>query len=581
MPPKQKTSKGNPPAQPARNTTGDVILYETMAILVARMVLVVFPLIYIYGARQWITLGWYICFVGLAGGHFLVYLGVCINSWTRSTNHREVFGPATTWFTLRRFYVFFGLSLVDVAAFATVIGLWLKDHSVYEHTPIKYTPSVNTNGYFTFEMICVSFVFTTIIWFIHGVMLVRAIWKDEEVYLENNTLATDKRALFIDANKNTAKGVKLESMYIKIYAFFAFLTILTVMTLLFMYFVLIFWTRTVLNLYVFVGFVTAATIFYLIYVGMYYTYVRQPLLNDVTQDNMSTDDTRRELDAENIALHIFLGFTLAVQWMFFVYYWTLETPSVKFDKMPHFQPDLLVQRPSFYVLLDQAAMNSGFLAFTLVYSITFLYTGDWNTYGGNVIPERLVKSKYLNLSYSKSPGIHIFINMLLSVFYFLFLSFILMAITGSHWIVQNWENLTIAYTITGAVVVGCFSIMLGIRWSGLSKDVGVYYLNGEWVLITWKLVVGSIFAYLLGFVIFVTTTAQYDELRDGEWEKILEPTTTPVSYITVYYPAAINALYVTSLVFLVSIVNSITSTSVRYRADKENATLLTKIAENE
>ena len=575
---------------------------NTVIMMIARAFLMAFSVAYLVGGTDWIILGWFIPYAVLFGINFLVLAAVCIQSMNMAKRPQVLGDDITSWNPLRKLYALTFISSIDYATNVIIWSIWLHNNNVFVTDPHTGTPVINSSTYFSFQSMCAAFVFSSCIYLIYGFQFMRSIWNqrqsivlhtsdggaagppkqlDVAQYALSQLSRNQRKVINLDVGRGS-KNVTTEGDWRVIVYFVAGLVFVLCMYLvLFIFFYHTFYAQSSMLFTVAFSFYWIAFGAFLVMGGFYYIgadSVRNKILNTEPDANRSTAETYWELDNEMVSYHLFGLLVLLFNLIFFIDAITMTgVNKIDWSSVPKFNTAILVQSQYFYVWVTQAALNTGALCFMAYYTVNFFFTFFWNT-GGDVdiadAPPAVERppNSALMLGAKKASYVAIGVSVGLLVIWAVFYAFILSAMMGFHFLPRYIYPITIVFA---SVFFVCILVAIAVtfrRMTAVETDASVtgkfrqmFNINMDWYLSTYRTIIAIPFTFVIQVIIMSVTTHDFFKPEITNDPSCINPPSgaPPYNPCSAYWSVAVLAMYVTSLVYMVCIVNAFSSLSTK------------------
>ena len=597
---------------------GNTVAVAFTAGIIVRAVLNVLPLVYILGADNWTVLAFVITYSILFGILVVIVLAILIRAAMRSRGNQSIFGSnIVTWNPLRHFYAAAFYTIVDYATNMSLWYVWLYRNDEYLNSPTSSnTPDPNAAGFYPFQMLCGAFIFSSVIMFVLYFNVVRSLWTQRQA-LTNRANDVDegiKTAYGQLSERNTfahldhfQKPSGMENNNAKIRAFIATGAIyhLVMVVYLFIYAYHVFYASTEMNY-------TAVTVllwlgvgFYIINISIYYIpsgsspSVQHRIRNSQTDNDKITAETNAEMDAEVGNYFLTNFFILAFNIIFAIYAYLLSgTNDIEWGTVPKFDPFAVVQSAWLYVWLTNAALNYGALPFFVYYAVTFVFVSSapenydnppdaeesgsiqQNDSSANqpLLANQQGATKTL-VGYRKGSVFIIIMNGVALLVWAGLYFFFVQAMVGGHVLAQYMFPVTLTFCIVFGILIIAFYAIMFTRTSRVQTEAAAtnteqksWEWNKTWYLSLYRNVVSITITFLLQAIVLIVTLDKYFNNRtNSDWECIKgipSTATPPYSSCSLYWTAAILALYCCSLVYLICIINEFATQTVKVQIIK-------------
>jgi hypothetical protein len=582
---------------------GKWVSTDTVIMMIARAFLMAFSIAYLVGGTDWIIIGWFIPYAVLFGINFLVLVGVCIRSMNLEKKPQVLGDNITSWNPLRKLYALTFISTIDYATNVTIWSIWLHNNNIFITDPHTNTPVVNSSTYFSFQSMCAAFVFSSCIYIIYAFQFMRSIWNQRQsvVLQEDESPAkqidvaqyaasqyammqmarNQRKVINIDIGGGS-KNVTTDGDW-RVIAYFVFglVFVLCMYLVLFIFFYHTFYAQSSMLFTVAFSFYWIAFGSFIVMGGFYYIgadSVRNKILKTEPNANRSTAETYWELDNEMVSYHLFGVLVLLFNLIFFIDAITMTgVNKIDWSSVPKFNTAILVQSQYFYVWVTQAALNTGALCFLAYYTVNFFFTFAWNTGGDSEIidakpaAERPPNSS-LMLGAKMASYVAIGVAVGLLVIWAVFYGFILSAMMGFHFLARYIYPITITFAV---VFFAGILVAIGIsfrRMSGVENDASVtgkfrqmFNINMDWYLSTYRTIIAIPFTFVIQVIIMSVTTHDFFKPEITNDPSCINPPSgaPPYNPCSAYWSVAVLGMYVTSLVYMVCIVNAFSSLSTK------------------
>lgn len=585
------------------STTGKAVTWWTAIMILARAAFVVFPLVYIFGADDWKTSIWFIIYAIIFFFNLVFNLTVFCMAVGRGDEKTKIFGDKiVSWNPLRRFYNIFFISVIDWGTNMALWVVWLTRNPEYvNHPGNNSTPAVNASGYFPFQMLCGAFIFTSVVYFLFAYQLVRSLWSQKQaltIRADSVNTQADKSAVgqfsvrgskdLVNINlRGGASKVSTNRGVVQAYLAFGGIYHILMLVILPFFFAQLFHSKKIMRYDVFTGFLYAALVFWLALLFTYYVggwkgdSVRKLVLESEANNDTVTAETNAELDSEMSSFFVFGFFFFFFNIIFAIYAYSLTGPnSLDWSTVPQFDPLALIQAPFFYVWLTLSSLNTGALVFFCWQAVVFVFIGGWNMYPDE--DDNEMKSiDFSNVPVERGRANYLSIGLVAFLFaiWLVFYGFIIEAMIGGHWFAKYIFPITLSFAIIFFIAIVATVIIAYQRISDLEEFTyatrmdRLWLINRDWHLSMYRNVVAIFVAFVLQVVILSVTISQYFEpQRSSPWECILPPSSTsvpPYSSCNVYWEAVILAMFCTMWVYLICIIYSFSTLTIRVQIVKQ------------
>lgn len=569
------------------SATGSNVLWFTVLMTIARIALSVLPLVFILGAENWVVLYFVIFYAILFGINFLVYLWVACAAFVRTEDSNQIFGKLfTTWNPLRRFYSLFLYCTIDYAVTLALWFSWLRRNDEYLKSPNNSnTPNTNGPGFFSFQIICGSFIFSSVIYAVMAYQLMRSLRNQRQQALEIDESKTagltkaqiaairqirkDKGSLvnieLTNENSPGLAGTTRNRTKRRWFTGIAVIWIVLILVYLFIYYYHIFDGATKMNFIVVTVFFWASLFFWLVLVLLYYVpfgekdiSLKADIINQPANGIISTAETNAELNYEMGGVFVSSLVFYFINIIFMIYAYVLDGPNkLEWNTVPKFNSLAVVQSPFFYVWVTNAALNTGAIVFFVYNFVTIGFVIGW---GGPVdvaliddediedeprgassgssnmarysdwnrkTAEPVGRKEYSVVSYRTNATL-IATCVMFAVFFVLF-GFVIDAMVGGHFLAEHISPIAVTYLLVMFALIVAICFISYFNFSDLSsieqseKNSGIWPLNKTWYLSTLRTVVTVPVAYVLSVIIlFYLGWNYFDGYRNtSDWRCIL------------------------------------------------------------
>jgi len=599
--------------------TGNFILWVTAFMTIARIGLSVTPFVFILGAENWGVLYFVIFYTLFFGLNFIFYLAIFCTALVTKIDPNKIFGANfTTWNPLRRFYVICIFSFIDYAINISVWYSWLTKNNKYLNSPNNSnTPNTNSPGFFSFQILCGAFLFSSVVYAVLAYQLMRSLRNQRQQLLDDpvdksgltqaqlaamKQIGTKKKiATFpnIELSADAAPGLVSTTQNANkrfVFTGVAVLWIVLLLVYLFIYYVHTFDGATKMQFVVVTVFFWASFAAWFVLVLLYYVPLMGPSLrtditNQKTEAGFSTAETHAELNYEMGGVFVSSFLFYAINIIFMIYAYVLDGPNkIEWNTVPKFNSLALVQSSFFYVWVTNAALNTGSIVFFVYNFVTIGFVIGWggptsldieNTVEAPLLPKEKKTAKEPEreiVDYQSGRAIGVTIT--LFAVWFTFFGFVIDAMIGGHFLAKHIFPITLSFALV------FFFLILTIVWVSISnwnrldandqadKKLGIWPLNKNWYLSTFRTIISLPVAYALQVIIMSYLSWDYfgGNKITSDWTCILpidSSTPPPYSSCNIYWAVGILSLYCINLVYLVIVCNMAATTSVKFQVIKQ------------
>lgn len=592
--------------------TGSFFLWLTVLMTIARIGLTVLPFIFILGAENWVVLYFVIFYTILFGINFIFYLGLFSVAQVTKEDANKIFGVNfVTWNPLRRFYAVCLFCFVDYPVNLAVWYSWLTKNSEYLNSPNNSnTPNVNSPGFFSFQILCGAFIFSSVIYAVLAYQFMRSLRNQRQDVIPVDQkglspaqlsalgqIAKKKKILVnVELSGDSAPGMaEVTEGRVKRY-WFTGITVIWIVTLLvylFIYFVHTFDGATKMQFVVITVFFWVSLFFWLVLVVLYYApFYNSPSIRDLitrmpTNKNISTAETNAELNYEMGGVFVSTLIFYFINIIFMIYAYVLDGPNkLEWNTVPKFNPLAVIQSPFFYVFITNGALNTGAIVFFAYNFVTIGFVIGW---GAPALSEESAteagtdKSKEEDelLEQPGAPGNFIYysdswvigVTVFMFAVWFVFFGFIIDAMIGGHFLAEYIWGVAWGFTIVFFILIVVIYVLsiYNVRKlnDGEESDgrFGIWRLNKTWFLSTYRTMVSVPVAFVLQVIIlWYLQWDCFQTKRVSDWTVIrpIDPSTPPpYESCNIYWAINILSLYCINLVYLVIACNQAATTSIR------------------
>lgn len=606
--PDEKTALPNVSSE-TLTRTGSFILWLTVLMTIARIALSVLPYIFILGAENWVVLYFVIFYTILFGFNFLAYLGIFAYAQVTKEDANKIFGANfVTWNPLRRFYAVCLFCFVDYPVNLAVWYAWLTKNNEYLNSPNNSnTPGVNSPGFFSFQILCGAFIFSSVVYAVLAYQLMRSLRNQRQDVIpvdqkglqapQLNALRQirrDKKILAnIELSGDSAPGMAdVTEGRVKRY-WFTGITVIWIVVLLvylFIYFVHTFDGATKMQFVVITVFFWVSLFFWLVLVLLYYVGFgeKSPSIRDLItrmprNKRISTAETNAELNYEMGGVFVSTLIFYFINIIFMIYAYVLDGPNkLEWNTVPKFNSLALIQSPFFYVFITNGALNTGAIVFFAYNFVTIGFVIGWGapalseeeTAEAGSEEDELIKQPGTpgSVIYYKDSWV-IGVTVFMFAVWFVFFSFVIDAMIGGHFLAEYIWPIAWSYTVVFFILVVAIYVLsiYNVRKlnDGEESDerFGIWRLNKTWFLSTYRTLVSVPVAFVLQVIIlWYLQWDCFEDKRVSDWTVIqpIDPSTPPpYESCNIYWAINVLSLYCINLVYLVIACNQAATTSIR------------------
>ena len=579
--------------------------------LIARVCLLVLPLVYILGADNWTVLVWFIFYAVLFGLDWLYKFIIMVYSIAKTKS-----GIFPGIHSFRRFCSLFIFSTVDYGSNLFIWCFWLVGHSAYVDSPNNSnTPDVNSDGYYSFQSMCGAFFFGSVIYIIFAFQFLGTVWVENAPFTpsEETSPLTPNKGTSTSASKQASnsrqrgrssdrtapsvvpdpvlggKGVSLSKAIVKAFVATGAIYIIVLFVLLAAYFYHLFRAKTDFTYSAVTGLLYSSLAFWIAHIGIYYISggpsapsIRQMVLEQAADE--ASQEAGAHLNEEMRSYFLSGFFIFFFNVVFTVYAFSLSGANeMKWDTVPQFDSSVANQSSFFYLWVTTAAINTGalcFLAYNIVTLGFIVYRAPEDaddddgsesavSDGGQVVSATTVVELVPNWA-------TVALLAALTAMWIVFYAFIIEAIVGGHWFAEFIFPVTISFAVVFFVGAVAVIVISYLRYKGVMRTDGkTIHINQMYTLSTVRNSVVIPVAYVLIIIILSVLIFEYfEDKRHSNWTCI-RPTpstaTPPFNSCNVYWGAGILALYCIHQVYLVCIVNAMSTMSMRIHVRRTSA----------
>lgn len=556
-----------------RNVTWLLFFNITFGIA-AVFIFMILPFIFIFNQTNWKPRDWMIGFSIVFGIDWLYYLAIFIGVCTELNSDTKRAGALWKWYgdfstvnTHRRFTAYFTIKTFFYITMMLMWFFWLAKYNYLNGASTPDAPYRGDQGFFSFQQLCIIHVFYSIISLVYNFILTRDINANRKLALTESELVKAKKKAPMDADaiaEYEQEGPMIilpretslmsTSGVIGYWASSFFLYLVAIVFLLMM-FVQTFDVDTLVNLKVLFGLLVVMTVALIGAVASYY-------IGRVYEKIVAQRDGRL-IDDVLFAGKLFWAFNIIVNWIAFAFYLAQNgtADQVDFSSYPHFDrnPPVdsfghYVQIKPWYVWQAQAVFNGASVLFWLSYGVCVVFTTMRTAPIEAAMIEKRVQKDGLRATKPDTSAIAIVLIfwLLLLVIY----TFTLSAEIGNVWFLTKYEGFIIAFTVIVTILIG--AIIVGSRYRIGNLDSMRQYLNKDWVLSTWRVVVVLPLYFVMSMVTYWLSYGRYTTWLDGISEsaaKIItsQPTAVPLNPFTYYWwnILTIQMLFLGALVIMI------------------------------
>jgi hypothetical protein len=585
-------------------TAGKWVSANTAIMMIARAVLVAFSIAYIVGGTDWIIIGWFIPYAILFGINFFVLAGVCIQSYSMEKKPQVLGRFIYSWNPLRKLYALTFISTVDYVTNVTIWSIWLHNNNIFVTHPQTGTPVINSSTYFSFQSMCGAFIFSSCIYIVYAFQFMRSIWNQKQSvvlhpeidgpikqevgvsvsqYVMGQLTANRKGLINIDVSRGSKNVDPKGDWRVTAYLVFGGVFFVALYMVLFIFFYHTFYAQSKMRFVIEFAFYWIAFGAFIIMCGFYYIgggSVREKILETDTNSNRNTAETNWELDNEMVSLHLFGALVLFFNLIFFIDGITMTgINTIDWKSVPKYNTAILVQSQYFYVWVTQAALNTGALCFMVYYTVNFFFTGAWNAgYDDGdspavVQPEVPPPQNSVVVAKGKPAAVAVIgVTAGLLVVWAVFYGFILSAMMGFHFLPKYIYPITITFAVVffvGVVIAIGMSFLRMNEVDGDARPTGrlkqMFNINMDWYLSTYRNLIAIPFTYVVQVIIMSVTTHDFFKAELINDPSCINPPSgaPPYNPCSAYWSVAVLSMYVTSLVYMVCIVNAFSNLSTK------------------
>lgn len=579
---------------------------NTAIMMIARAVLAGITVAYIVGGTGWMILGWFLSYAIFFGVNFFLMVGIAISS-ANFEKKPNVFGVmVVSWNPLRKFYALTFISVVDFITNIIIWSIWLHTNNVYVTDPHTNTPVVNASTYFSFHSMCGAFIFSSCIYFIYAFQFIRSLWNQKQSIIVGaldgglkpgpvQHTAASWRQLAAGQYGRNGKLVNIQlrggspalnptrDWRVIVYLAFGAIFLFSMFILLFIFFYHTFYAKSSMPFTVEFVLYWIAVGSYIIMCGFYYfgaDSVRSKILRTEEVADRNTLESNWELDNEMVSYHLFGALVLFFNLIFFIDAVSLKgINKIDWKSVPKYNTAILVQSPYFYVWVTQCALNTGVLCFMFYYMVNFWFTGIWNAEfddpkkSPDAPPELQIKSGAQIALWERDAAVYVIgVTAGLLAIWGVFYGFILSAMMGFHFMARYIYPITITFAVVFAAGVLIAIGMSFLRVSKTDDDAKksgklrqMFNLNIDWYLSTYRNVIAIPLTYFIQVAIMSVTTHQFFHPDIANDPSCINPPSgaPPYNPCSTYWSVAVLSMYVTSLVYMVCIVNAFSTMTTK------------------
>jgi hypothetical protein len=580
-------------------SAGKWVSTTTVAMMIARAVLVAFSVAYIVGGTDWLILGWFLPYAILFGINFFVLAGVCISSINVPKKPQVLGKSIVSWNPLRKLYALTFISTVDYVTNVIIWSIWLSNNQIYVTHPQTGTPVINSSTYFSFQSMCGAFIFSSCIYVVYAFQFMRSIWNQRQSLIEHppsegsarsmdvanyvmgQIAANGKGLINIDVTRGSKNVNPTGDWRVITYIVAGAIFLISIYLVLFIFFYHTFYAQSMMRFTVEFVFYWIAFGSFIVMCGFYYVgvgSVRNKILSTEQDANHNTAETNWELDNEMVSYHLFGALVLLFNLIFFIDAISMTgVNKIDWKSVPKYNTSILVQSQYFYVWVTQAALNTGALCFMVYYTVNFFFTGIWNA-GFDEAPENAPPAvqppsgSVVMMRGKSAATIAVGVTAGLLVIWGVFYGFILSAMMGFHFLARYIYPITITFAVVFFVGI---AIAIGISFMRLgeidedAKPTGrfrqMFNINMDWYLSTYRNLIAIPVTYVVQVIIMSVTTHDFFKAEITNDPACINPPSgaPPYNPCSAYWSVAVLSMYVTSLVYMVCIVNAFSSLSTK------------------
>jgi hypothetical protein len=580
--------------------------------LIARVCLLVLPLVYILGADNWTVLIWFIFYAVLFGLDWLYKFIIMVYSIAKTKT-----GIFPNIHSFRRFCSLFIFSTVDYGSNLFIWCFWLVGHNPYVDSPNhSNTPDVNSDGYYSFQSMCGAFFFGSVIYIIFAFQFLGTVWVENAPFTPSEETTSLRAGGVSTSASNPAsgsrqrtrsreraapsvvpdpvlggKGVSLSKGIVKAFVATGAIYIIVLFVLLAAYFYHLFRAKTDFTYSAVTGLLYSSLAFWIAHIGIYYISggssapsIRQMVLAPAT--DKASHEAGMHLNEEMRSYFLSGFFIFFFNVVFTVYAFSLSGANeMKWDTVPQFDSSVANQSSFFYLWVTTAAINTGalcFLAYNIVTLGFIVYRApddeDEDDRGKSAVADgeqAVSATTVVELIPNWSIVALLFA---LTAMWIVFYAFIIEAIVGGHWFAEFIFPVTISFAVVFFVGALAVIVISYLRYRGVMQTDGkTQSINQMYTLSTVRNSVVIPVAYVLIVIILSVLIYEYFENKTHSNWTCIRPTpstaTPPFNSCNVYWGAGVLALYCVHQVYLVCIVNAMSTMSMRIHVRRTNAAI--------
>lgn len=571
---KLKTSYGTVKKKLAERNITWLLFFNITFGIAGIFIFMILPFIFIFNQTNWRPRDWMIGFAIVFGIDWLYYLAIFVGVCSELSNERKKAGALWKWYgdfstvnTHRRFTAYFTIKTFFYLTMMIMWFFWFGKNNYLNGASTPDAPYRGAQGYFSFQQLCVIHVFYSIITLVYNFILTRDVNANRKIAFErsNEIKLGKKPEMTPDYISNYeqngpmviyARETSLMSTSSVIgYWASSFLLYLVAIVFLLMMFVQTFDVDTLVNLKALFGLLVVMTAALIGAVGFYY-------IGRVYNKIIEQRDGRL-LDDVLFAGKLFWAFNIIFNWIAYAFYLAQNNTvdEVNFNSYPHFNRNPVIdslgnyiQTKSWYVWQAQVVFNGASVLFWLSYGICVVFTTMRTIPVNKEMIEKRARREGLRATKPDASAIALIVlywAMLLIVY-----TFTLSAEIGNVWFLTQYEAFIIAFTVIVTLLVA--AIIVGSRYRAGKLDSIRQYLNQDWVLSTWRVVLVLPVYFILSMVTYWFSYGRYTDWLDGISETkakaiTSQPTSVPLNPFTYYWwnILTVQMLFLGALVIMI------------------------------